>query len=483
MRLPRRTVSTRSCRAPLASRHGMSGRAALPLVLVVLLSLSAATGAGSASPGPKFIRVNSLGVGTYATFAMTRGKNGVLHLIYQTTTGKSSAPTGLGTRTVSPSGTLGPQVQALKGWTTSIPGLAVLPSGVLEAVFGATSPPSPKKIGDLWGISSSNGGASWSAPAQLGAGGTLESQDYGANIRMEVAGSKPVLSLSVAGGLVIQQGLGLNAPTASILTSADNFAGNVDSALDSASKTMIVSWQSLAGKGGDFIKGATGGQTIKVPGLTRNEVVVSGRDGGPGVFGAYTTDGTSVRLVRYGGGSVAVGSVSGITAKALGTATGPDGRIWVMWGDEGGGLAITRSNKAVTKFEPIQQVNPHAFTLYRVGGDGRLGPLDLLVEMIPTSKGNVAGTFYARVLPVLSVSTKVVAVKNKSGTVTAHTLTATVSDAGDAVPGATVKASGHTVKTDTKGHGSITLPASTAGTVAIAISAPGYQTLAGQASL
>ena len=39
-------------------------------------------------------------------------------------------------------------------------------------------------------------------------------------------------------------------------------------------------------------------------------------------------------------------------------ATGLDGRLWVMWGDVNGSasrIAVTRSNKAGTKFEPIQQ--------------------------------------------------------------------------------------------------------------------------------
>jgi hypothetical protein len=460
---------------------GMSGRASFSLALLVCALVLSSTTAGSAAPGAKFALVDPLPVGTFATFAMSRTKDGTLHLIYQTTTGTSSAPTGLGTRTIGAAGVLGPQVQALKGWTTSIPGLVVLPNGMLEAVFGATSP-KPKQTSGLWAISSSNGGASWNAPTQVDAGGPKEPQAYGANIRAEHSGSTTVLSLNVAGGIVIQRGLGAKMPTTSITTGADNFAGDVDSALDAATKTMIVSWDSNAHSGGDYIKGATGGKTMKVPGQTRNEVVISGRDQGPGVFAAYTPDGKSVRLVRYAGRSVAVGSVSGITAKMLGTATGLDGRIWVMWGDENGGLAVTRSNKAVTRFEPIQQVNPHAFTLYRIGGDGRLGPLDLLVEQ-SNGAGKVGGTFYARVLPVLSASTKVAAVKNKSGIVVGHTLTVTVSDAGDAVPGATVKVSGHTGKTDGKGHAQITLSGSSGGTAQISVTEPGYQPLSAQASL
>jgi hypothetical protein len=465
----------------MCGRRGVGAMPATVSLAVVLMVVSlglASAAVSSAAPGTTFVQVDPLPVGTFATYAMARSTDGTLHLVYQTTTGASSAPTGLATRTISPTGVLGPQVQALKGWTMAVPGLVELPGGMLETFFGAVSP-KPKQISDVWGISSSNGGKSWTAPAQVGAGGADEAQAYGANVRAEVEGSKPVLSLAVAGGIVVQQGLGAKSPTASIVTKADDFAGDVDSALDAGTKKMVVSWDSNAGSGGDFIKGATGGPTVKVPGQTRNEVVISGRDSGPGIFAAYTTDGTSVRLARYGGGSVSVGSVSGVTAKLLGTATGLDGRIWVMWGDENGGVALTRSNRAVTRFEPIQRVDPHAFTLYRLGGDGRLGPLDLLVEM---SKGQSGGTFAARVLPVLSDSTKSAAVKNKSGAVIAHVLTVTVSDAGDPVPGATVTVQGHHATTTKKGLVQVTLPGA-GGTTQLTVTAPGYQTLQAQASI
>lgn len=143
------------------------------------------------------------------------------------------------------------------------------------------------------------------------------------------------------------------------------------------------------------------GSATKAPGKTRDELVIASRDTGPGVFGAYTPDGSHVRLLRYGGGTVAVGKLKGVDANVMGVATGLGGRIWVMWGQDGMPVAVTRSNKAVARFEPIQRVNPDPFTLYRLSGDGRLGPLDLFVDQIPSSKKTIppSGTFYARVLP------------------------------------------------------------------------------------
>jgi hypothetical protein len=66
--------------------------------------------------------------------------------------------------------------------------------------------------------------------------------------------------------------------------------------------------------------------------------------------------------------------------------------------------------------------------------------------------------YHARVLPVLSAAVSVKTTTTKQKVVTSHTLTVTVSDAGDAVAGATVTAAGHTKKTGGKGIAKIALP-------------------------
>jgi hypothetical protein len=448
---------------------------------LLALSVSGATGATTAGKPIPFTRVNTLGVGGYTVNGMTRTADGKLHLIYQTTTGSSFSPTGLGTTSISTAGSVGTETAALKGWDTSIPGLVALPNGGLEAVFGAISP-KPDQIGGLWAITSTDGGATWSVPALVGTQEPDEAHAYGANVTAQRSGSTPVVTLSVAGLIVAQKGLGEGSPTVSLTDSSNGSSGDVDSALDASTSEVVASWQSLAGQGGDFIKGAVPALqgAAKVPGKTKNEVVISGRDTGPGIFAAYTTDNQHVRLYRYGGGTVAVGGLTGVTPKTIGTGTGLDGRIWVMWGDENGGFAVTRSNKAVTQFEPIQQLNPKPqdFSLYRIGGDGRLGPLDLLVEMIPEANNKTLppGTFHARVLPEFSAITSTVTLTQNGKTI-GYKLTVHVTDAGDAVPGATVSAGGKTGKTAGNGTVTLPLPASAAGTVAVSVTAPGYRPL------
>ena len=419
---------------------------------------------GGALAAPKLVRVDATGVGASPSYGMARTANGTLHLVFQTSPGGTSAPDGLGSRSISPAGVLGSPVQALSGYSPGKPGLALLPDGTLNAVFGGSSPDNQTGV---YGISSSDGGATWSAPGVVGAGGPMEALAYGSDITAQVTGGGvPVLTLPQAGGVIIQQGFGQGASTTEATDASDNSAGGVDSAVDAGSGEVVASWASNAGNGGDFIRTVAPalGNPMPMPGPVRNEVVIAGRDKGPGVFAAYSLDGKSVRLLRYGGGSVAVGKARGITLTKLGTATGLDGRIWVMWGNDSA-IALTRSNKAVTRFEPIQLLKPDAAGLDRLAGDGRLGPLDLLVDMIPN--GNPippAGTFHARVLPELSASAKF-----KKGQ-----LTVTVTDAGDPVAGATVGAGGKTATTNAGGVAKLKLKKPPSGAK---ITAPGYQAL------
>lgn len=448
-------------------------------VVLLVLAVAAAAAAGNAGTGPAFTRVTTKGVGPYAVYSMVRDPKGTLHLIYQTHPLGTDSPNGLATRTISASGILGPEVQALNGWGTSLPGLVQLPNGTYEAFFGAISP-APDQVSDMWAITSGDG-TSWSVPMQAGNGDpNTEAQAYGANITAQMAGSTPVESLSVAGGLRVQNGVGQGSPAVTITNAVDGSAFDQNSTVDAASHQVVLGWQSIDGKGGDFVQAVapTIGNAEQWPGQTKPELVISGRDSGAGVYGAYTPDSNHVRLQRYGGGSVAVGSLSGVTASSLGTATGLDGRIWVIWGNENG-IALTRSNKAVTRFEPIQELNLGAVTLYRVGGDGRLGPLDLLVEMIPKANDKVlpAGVFHARVLPELSATTSLKTVKNKAGTVIAHKLTVHVRDAGDPVSGAKVSASGKAANTGATGNATITLQASVSGTVTVTVTRGGYKAL------
>lgn len=448
-------------------------------VVVALLALMALLGPGAAAAAtlhPKLVVKSGYGAELPSS---ARTANGTLHVVYETNKNWGNSANGIGAVSISPSGTLGPAVQALAwgtGPSNGIPGLAVMPGGTLEAVFGG----SPGGDQGPWGISSTNGGATWSAPTDVGSG-TMEG---GGAMKLQVSGGSPVLTEGCCGTIVIQHGLGLGAPTNQIVNSTDGAAGNVASALDAATGAVVDSWDSVDGSGGLWLQqvAPTLGPAVKaaVPSQygTGAPLPVAGRDTGAGVYAAYPANyaaRTSIRLLRYGGGTVAVGSVKGVHANAWGVATGPDGRIWVMWAGQlsngKGVVAVTRSNKAVTRFEPIQRFQFLWSGLVTLSGDGRLGPLDMLMSGTPWTKTccGTTGIYYARFPAELSDH---VSVKHLGGK--KFQLTVKVTDAGDAVSGASVSVKGTTVKTGPTGVAQLTVTGKAGKHVKVTVLDSGY---------
>ena len=451
----------------------------LGLVLVVL----APSGAMGASLHPKLLTKSG-----YATtpIGFARSADGKLHVAYETNTSWGDSASGVGAVAISPSGNVGPQVQAL-AWTgltsgtpNGAPGLAVLPNGSLQAVFGG----SPSGDEGPWGITSTDGGATWSAPVNIGSG----SMQFGdSNVTLQVSNGTPVFTAGCCGNVVIQQGFGPASPTYQLTNTSDDAAGNTASALDAKTGAVVASWDSNAGSGGIWLQQAApsagAAQKAPIPSQygTGAPLMLAGRDTGPGVFAAYPADfgsTTHVRLLRYGGGSVAVGSVKGLHAAVSSVATSLDGRLWVMWAGELNGkgvTAYTRSNKAVTRFEPIQVGRFTWADLWTLSGDGRLGPLDLLMSGTPDTKGPlVQGIYYARLLPELSATATASAANKKK---TKFTLKVNVTDAGDAVSGAAVSAKGQSKTTNAKGVAKLTVKGSAGDHVNVTITHPGYRSL------
>ena len=149
----------------------------------------------------------------------------------------------------------------------------------------------------------------------------------------------------------------------------------------------------------------------------------------------------------------------------------------MFWAGEinGHGItAFTRSNKAVTRFEPIQTGRFTWADLFTLSGDGRLGPLDLLMSGTPDVKTGplVQGLYYARVLPELSATITATSIANGK-----FKLTANVTDAGDAVSGATVSAKGQSKTTSANGSAKLTIVGSAGDHVTVTITHPGYHVL------
>ena len=284
---------------------------------------------------------------------------------------------------ISPGGQAGPQVTALSGWQAGQPGLVALPNGTLEAVFGAIS---PSNVSSVWGITSSDGGATWSAPANVKGGGPLESLAYGSDITAAISSGTPVLTLPQAGQARHPARPRRGSPSYQLTNSADGSTTDAEVATDAATGEVVAGWPSIAGNPKLYVQGASPAiEALQKRARPEPQRAGARRPRRRPRRLRRVHDGRQARAPaplrrRHGRGRLGAKT----QAKELGVATGLDGRIWVMWGDDsGGGVAVTRSNKAVTRFEPIQHLKPNSAVLYRISGDGRLGPLDLLVDQIP----------------------------------------------------------------------------------------------------
>jgi hypothetical protein len=177
---------------------------------------------------------------------------------------------------------------------------------------------------------------------------------------------------------------------------------------------------------------------------------LSGRTGAPGVYVAYA-DAKAVHLYGYGGRSKTLAH-GAFTSAAL--CAGPNGGLWVAWGSQVDGLFVTRSNRAVSAFEPVQKLAaPAGPGLTFVQCEGSAGPLDLFADS--------GGFFHAHVLAQLSL--RVHATKGK--------VTISARDAGDPVAGVAIAVGRRHMKTAANGQASLTLRP---GSYSASATAPGY---------
>lgn len=448
-------------------------------VAALAFSLVAPFAAVGASLHPTLLAKASYG-STPVGFART--PDGVLHVVVDQNINWQDSYSGIAAVSISAAGHVGPSVQALN-WggqsSQGIPGLTVMPGGALEATWGGY----PFGSDGPWGISSTNGGATWSSPTNIGSG----SMGFGdSHVGVAVSNGTPVLVAGCCGGIVIQRGFGSGAPTYQLTNSTDGCAGNTDVAADAATGAAITSWDSCDGTGGQWLQqvAPSTGAAVKLATPTQYgsgvPSIIAARDTGAGVFAAYPTNygnTTHIALYRYGGGSTSVGSAKHMHADVWGIATGNDGRLWVMWYGQNTKtgkfeIAVTRSNNADNAFEPIQVFNLTYSFLFWLSGDGRIGPLDMLISGTPSTSGAAGGIYYARVMPVLSASVSAADLGGGKFKLKAH-----VTDAGDAVSTATVSAKGAHKATNGSGRAKLDVSGHSGEHVTVTISAPGYRPL------
>jgi hypothetical protein len=240
-------------------------------------------------------------------------------------------------------------------------------------------------------------------------------------------------------------------------------------ATDATNRTVMAWYSNATGRLGVLAQdvnadGSPGPGPLTMPGTGAMNVGMLARTplvarAGGGFYVAYPTP-SSVRVWRVGAGSAPV--VAGIdNSPAVAIAAAGDGRIWVLWtkgfGDPD--VLARRSNKAATRFGAIVNAGhpKDAAQAYRLDASAAANALDVLASF---NIGNTtkAVTSYRRLLPGLTLEASPSRLRKGEATEVRFTVT----DAGDPVRGARVKAVGRSGTTDSKGRVTLTLTSSRA---------------------
>ncbi len=369
---------------------------------------------------------------------LARTADGVLHVIWN----RGNGPTTVSETRLSPAGRAVGTSTVAGGWNGN-GGLALvhMPDGTLRLFAPGT--------GGINSFTAPASGRSWSHQDGASWGGAIAESAYviGATLTKD---GQPVTAWrgNAAEGV----------PPVSI--PQNGYEGGMAQsylATDAGSGAVVLAGATNAGQGGVYVQQilpGTGSRVLLPPLAKEWSDGLSSRIGAAGVYVAYT-DGKSVRLYRYGGATrtLARGPYWSATVCA-----GPEGRLWVAWGDATDGFFVTRSNRAAGAFEPVQKLKlPSGPGLTFVQCEGSAGPLDLFADD--------GGFWHTHVLALLALHAAVS--RAKAG----GKVTVSVRDAGDPVSGASVVVGGRHLKTGGGGTVTVTLGR---GSYSVSTSAPGY---------
>jgi hypothetical protein len=221
------------------------------------------------------------------------------------------------------------------------------------------------------------------------------------------------------------------------------------------------------------------GGPLTMPGTSNMEVSQIGRTpivarAGGGSYVATAAGYPSlnrVRVWRVGAQrSTVVGKASGGASATVAAAA--DGRLWVAWEDDRGAdphVYVRRSNRSATAWgATVDMGRPKgAAGAYHLDASAIGSSLDVLTSFV-LGTGSPLATYHRRVRPGLTLTAKPGSVRRgKDVKVTFRVL-----DAGDPVKGATVRAGGHSGKTNRKGR--VTLTVHAGRKASARATAPGY---------
>jgi hypothetical protein len=372
----------------------------------------------------------------------------------------------------------------LTGWSAlSIPAL-VATGNKLYALFGGlrtTNVKDPYSAGSLYMATSDETGSAWN----LDPGAKAKSHSVYASPTAATVSKSGDFVTAWAISFALQAHVGLDPNQADLKLDSRCCTYQPKLATDSATGEVVLAWYSNISKANGLYAQTilpSLGTATYVPGSASESraesrsadqrVGLTARNGAPGIYVGYCSGYPLCRTVNvwpYGAAQpMTVEQAQG--ARFANIAAAPEGRLWVMW-MRGDRIYATRSNRAATRFGHAVTVQPPHGTssIWKVGGEGSTGPLDLLASMSVVSQG--LATWHTRVFPPLSLSAN----PSRFTAAQGAKVVFTVSDVGDAVAGATISVEGKKLTTDAGGHASMTFPKGTkAGSITATASMKDY---------
>ncbi|MGH3129143.1 MAG: hypothetical protein ACRDPX_14570 [Gaiellaceae bacterium] len=431
-------------------------------------ALAVLAAAATAGPPGRWTQITHAHNGAKSNLGLARGRDGTLHVVWA---GPSRGPfTAIFDTPVSRAGVVGQQRAIVSGWdSVQPPAAAVAPDGSIHALVSgqkvlSTTDPNA-------GLNEAVGPGAWRLGAR--AFGRFEiTVPSSADVGVAVLKSGQLVSVwRSAVSLLFQTSADPSVRPQDI--TPQGLAESPAIAVDQASGDAIVAYRHVASGDNVFRRALPSlGAPQVMPGSKAGAPSIAARAGG-GVYSAYALDGTKVRLLRFGSQAKAVPVPKGVRVLTAGVAAGPEGRLWVFYGNEQT-TYVTRTSKAVAGFEPVQALKspPGTVQYLRLEGEGSGGPLDLFANV--TIDGSTKdGSYHQQVQPALSVRASKELTKNKQGKVTGARVTIRVTDAGDAVSRARVTGLPGGAKA-TDASGSIVVTTRPGKTLALVATKPGY---------
>jgi hypothetical protein len=436
----------------------------LALAIAVAIGTSGAFGSPAGPPG-QWTRVSETNGVNIDDVGLARTPDGVLHIAWRRD--EAGNKEGLWHTPVAANGTVGSASAIATGWASvNDPDLVTTAGGGLRAFFGGIRSTSAGETNNALNTATAPAsGAGWALKPGRASRTTVT---YATSVGAAVAKDGTPVSVwedasPFANGW--HWGIEQNGPEFGY-ERAGCCVYKPDVGVDSVSGAVTIVWYSnVTAKSGLYALGvssggATGGVQY-VPGSATADrsnslsvsqrIGITGRIGGAGIYVGYGSGYPTLRSVHVwhvGDGNPVI-TIGAQRARFVDIAAAPEGRLWLMW-ERNGRLYFTRTDRGVTTAGAVFSIAPPAGTtsIWRLHGDGSLGPLDVLAHV--STAGSLA-TWHTRVLPALQLrlaSVKLVRKKKKVAYLLARFR---VTDAGEAVSGARVRVAGKSVTTNAAG--------------------------------